>query len=54
LSAEAPADETDANRTLDVSVTEGATNGAGVSEKTSPYATSQKLSKPSRAEYTPP
>jgi hypothetical protein len=40
--------------TLDVSVTEGATNGAGVCETTFPSATSQKLLKPSKAEYTLP
>jgi hypothetical protein len=44
LSAEAPVDETDANRTLDVSVIESGTNGAGVSKTTSPSATSQKPS----------
>jgi hypothetical protein len=38
----------------DVSVTEGGTNGAGVSEITSPSATSQKPSSKSRAGYTPP
>jgi hypothetical protein len=40
--------------TLDVSVTESVTNGVGVSETTSPSATSQKLSRPLRAGYTPP
>jgi hypothetical protein len=54
LSADAPADETAANRTLDVSVTGSATNGAGVSETTSPSATLRKLSRRSRAEYTLP
>jgi hypothetical protein len=34
LSAEAPADQTDATETLDVSVTESGTNGVGVSETT--------------------
>jgi hypothetical protein len=40
--------------TLDVSVTGSATNGAGISETTSPSATSRKLSRRSRAEYTLP
>jgi hypothetical protein len=40
--------------TLDVSVTESATNGAGVFETTSPSATSQRLSTKSRVGYTPP
>jgi hypothetical protein len=39
---------------LDVSVTESGTNGAGVSETTSPSATSQKPSSKSRVGYTPP
>jgi hypothetical protein len=40
--------------TLDVSVTESGTNGAGVSETTSPSATLQKPSNKSRTGYTPP
>jgi hypothetical protein len=40
--------------TLDVSITESATSGAGVFETASPSATSQKLSRPLRAGYTPP
>jgi hypothetical protein len=39
---------------LDVSVTGSATNGAGVSETTSPSATLRKLSRRSREEYTLP
>jgi hypothetical protein len=40
--------------TLDASVTGSATNGAGVSETTSPSATLRKLSRWSREEYTLP
>jgi hypothetical protein len=40
--------------TLDVSVTGSATNGAGVSETTSPSATLRKLSRRLREEYTLP
>jgi hypothetical protein len=54
LSANTPTDETAANRTLDVSVIESATNGADVSETTSPSTTLWKLSRRSRAEYTLP
>jgi hypothetical protein len=54
LSANAPADETPPTETLDVSITGSAANGAGVSETTSPSATSQKLSRRSRAKYTLP
>jgi hypothetical protein len=54
LSADAPADETPATGTLDVSVTGSTVNGVGVFETTSPSATSRKLSRRSRAEYTLP
>jgi hypothetical protein len=54
LSAEVPADETDARRTLDVSATEDGTNGAGVSGTAYPSATSRRPSNKSRAGYTPP
>jgi hypothetical protein len=40
--------------TLDVSATEDGTNGAGISETTSPSATLQRPSNKSRAGYTPP
>jgi hypothetical protein len=54
LSADAPADETPANRDARCEHNRNATNGAGGSETTSPSATLQKLSKQSRAEYTLP
>jgi hypothetical protein len=54
LSAEAPADETDATGTLYVSATEGGTNGVGVSEIAYPSATLQRRSNKSRVGYTPP
>jgi hypothetical protein len=49
LSANAPADETAANRDARVNATESGTNGADVSASPSPSATSQKHSTKSRA-----
>jgi hypothetical protein len=54
LSANAPADETDANRTLDVNPTESRTNDADVSASPFPSGTSRKHSTKSRAGCTLP
>jgi hypothetical protein len=54
LSAEAPADETDANRDARRERNRSGTNSADVSKTTSPSATLQRPSNKSRAGYTPP
>jgi hypothetical protein len=54
LSANAPADETAANRDAQRDATESGTNGIDISASAFPSATSQKHSTKSRARYTLP